>query len=73
MFVQQKHKEPLVSDKDAVAKQIKNRDSQSAEREVITPRMTMALWDKSEVFWGLTQYLKKKKKFHAWYQKLLFG
>lgn len=33
MFVQDKHKEPLVSDKDAVAKQIKNRDRKPECRE----------------------------------------
>lgn len=33
MFVQEKHKEPLVSDRDAVAKQIKNRDRNPECRE----------------------------------------
>lgn len=33
MLVQEKHKEPLVSDKDAVAKQIKNRDRKPECRE----------------------------------------
>lgn len=34
MFVQEKHKECLVSDKDAVAKQIKNRDTKPECREI---------------------------------------